>query len=79
MIKRDNGRDHRVRTVILQAEKTARKPDFACIALLSADLTCDVAANPSIVFGGVIASFSNLLVNVGQYTQLQIQQRVFPV
>ena len=35
--KRDNGSDHRVRTIILQAEKTARKPDFACIALLSCD------------------------------------------
>ena len=34
-IERDNGSDHRVRTMILQAEKTARKPDFACIALLS--------------------------------------------
>ena len=34
--KPDNGSDHRVRTIILQAEKTARKPDFACIALLSA-------------------------------------------
>ena len=33
----DNVSDHRVRTMIMRAEKTARKPDFACIALLSTD------------------------------------------
>ena len=31
MYESDNVRDHRVRTMIMQAEKTARKPDFACI------------------------------------------------
>ena len=34
----DNDRDNRARTIILQAEKHARKPGFACIALLSAAL-----------------------------------------
>ena len=33
-LESDNVRDHRVRTIILQAEKHARNPDFACIALL---------------------------------------------
>ena len=33
--KRDNVRDHRAGTIILQAEKSARKPGFACITLLS--------------------------------------------
>ena len=32
--KRDNGSDHRAGTMILQAEKPARKPGFACITLL---------------------------------------------
>ena len=31
----DNGSDHRAGTIILQAEKSARKPGFACITLLS--------------------------------------------
>ena len=31
----DNGSDHRAGTIILQAEKPARKPGFACITLLS--------------------------------------------
>ena len=31
----DNVRDHRAGTIILQAEKLARKPGFACITLLS--------------------------------------------
>ena len=35
--KRDNVRDHRAGTTILQAEKSARKPGFACITLLSRD------------------------------------------
>ena len=39
MIERDNGSDHRAGTIILQAEKTARKPGFACITLLSRDST----------------------------------------
>ena len=34
----DNGSDHRAGTTILQAEKPARKPGFACITLLSGDL-----------------------------------------
>ena len=33
--KLDNVRDHRAGTIILQAEKSARKPGFACITLLS--------------------------------------------
>ena len=37
-IKPDNVRDHRVRTIILQAEKRTHKPDFVCIALLCGDL-----------------------------------------
>ena len=31
----DNGSDHRTGTIILQAEKSTRKPGFACITLLS--------------------------------------------
>ena len=37
-MKSDNGRDHRAGTMILQAEKPARKPGFACITLLSIQL-----------------------------------------
>ena len=40
MVVADNGSDHRVRTEILQAEKTTRKPDFVCIALLSRNRCC---------------------------------------
>ena len=36
-LKPYNVRDHRARTIILQAEKHARKPGFACIALLCGD------------------------------------------
>ena len=38
MCIRDSGSDHRAGTIILQAEKSARKPGFACITLLSGDL-----------------------------------------
>ena len=34
-LKLDNGSDHRAGTIILQAEKSARKSGFACITLLS--------------------------------------------
>ena len=37
-VKPHNGSDHRVRTIILQAEKHTCKPDFVCIALLCGDL-----------------------------------------
>ena len=37
IVPQDNGSDHRARTMILQGEKTARKPGFAYIALLSGD------------------------------------------
>ena len=37
----DNGSDHRAGTTILQAEKFARKPGFACITLLSGTV-CDL-------------------------------------
>ena len=36
LTKADNGSDHRAGTMILQAEKHARKPGFACITLLFA-------------------------------------------
>ena len=35
LVSLDNGSDHRAGTIILQAEKSARKPGFACITLLS--------------------------------------------
>ena len=34
-VKANNVRDHRAGTIIMQAEKSARKPGFACITLLS--------------------------------------------
>ena len=40
--KPDNGSDHRTGTIILQAEKPARKPGFACITLLCAECFLNV-------------------------------------
>ena len=37
ILKADNGSDHRAGTIILRAEKPARKPGFACITLLCGD------------------------------------------
>ena len=44
--RRDNGSDHRARTIIV-ASKHARKPGFACITLLCADPRCELIAQIS--------------------------------
>ena len=49
IIQADNGSDHRAGTIILQAEKTARKPGFACITLLSDDWESENALAACIV------------------------------
>ena len=43
----DNVSDHRAGTTILQAEKHARKPGFACITLLSDDFGYVVQSDTS--------------------------------